>query len=79
VLAALRRGAATGRGLSRSAGPDVAVHRALRRLERDGLVRSAPLSGAPRGKRLYRLTRAGEEALAVSHLATKSLARRQAA
>ncbi len=48
------------------------AHRALRRLERDGLVASAPLRGARRGQRRYRLTRAGEEALAAVILAGRA-------
>jgi DNA-binding PadR family transcriptional regulator len=74
VLAALERGVASGRAVSRTAGPGVAVHRALRRLERDGLVRSGALPRARGRQRLYRLTGRGEEALAVSRLEAKSLA-----
>jgi DNA-binding HxlR family transcriptional regulator len=77
VLAALDRGAATWRAVCRGAGPGRAVHRALRRLERDGLVRSAPLPRARGPQRMYRLTGTGEEALAVSRLAARSIARSQ--
>jgi DNA-binding PadR family transcriptional regulator len=49
-----------------------AAYRALRRLERDGLVTSAPLRGTKRGRRLYRLTQAGAEALAVARLVSGS-------
>jgi DNA-binding PadR family transcriptional regulator len=80
VLAALQRGgAASGRAISRLAGPGVAVHRALRRLERDRLVSSGPLPRARARQRLYRLTGDGEEALAVSRLAARSVSRRRAA
>ena len=75
VLKALDEGATTGRAISAAAGRGVAVHRTLRRFERDGLVRSAPLPGAKRRQRAYRLTRAGEEALAAWRLTALSLAR----
>jgi DNA-binding PadR family transcriptional regulator len=75
VLTALEHGATTGRGISTRMGRGVAVHRALRRLERDGLVRSSQLPRARRRQRLYRLTRAGEEALAAWRLIIVSLAR----
>jgi DNA-binding PadR family transcriptional regulator len=78
VLAALERGASSGRGLSRTAGPGRAVHRSLRSLERDGLVGSTQLRRARGGQRLYRLTGSGAEALAVSRLTAKSLARGRA-
>jgi len=78
VLAALERGAASGRDLSRAAGSGLAVHRSLRSLEREGLVRSGVLRRAGGRRRLYRLTAAGREALAVSRLAAKSLARGRA-
>jgi DNA-binding MarR family transcriptional regulator len=75
VLAALDRGAETARALFRGAAAGALVHRALRRLEREGLVRSVPLRHARGRQRLYRLTGSGEEALALSRLAVKSLAR----
>jgi DNA-binding MarR family transcriptional regulator len=78
VLAVLERGATTGRGLSRTAGLGLAVHRSLRSLELEGLVRSTPLPRARGRQRLYRVTGRGEEALAVSRLAAKSLARGRA-
>jgi DNA-binding HxlR family transcriptional regulator len=78
VLAALQRGAAGGRSLSRAAGPGVAVHRSLRSLERDGLVRSTPLPRSSGPQRLYRLTGRGREALALWRLEAKSLARGRA-
>jgi DNA-binding PadR family transcriptional regulator len=75
VLTALASGAATGRAISATAGRGIAVHRALRRLEREGLVRSARLSHANRRQRLYRLTGSGEEALATWRVTALSLAR----
>jgi DNA-binding PadR family transcriptional regulator len=75
VLKALATGAATGRSISAAVGPGVAVHRTLRRLERERLVRSSPLPRAKRRQRLYRLTRSGEEALAAWRLTALSLAR----
>jgi DNA-binding PadR family transcriptional regulator len=75
VLKALADGAATGRAISAAAGRGIPVHRTLRRFERDGLVRSAPLPRAKRRQRLYRLTRSGEEALAAWRLTALSLAR----
>ena len=75
VLKALAEGASSGRSLSAAVGPGVSVHRTLRRLEREGLVRSAPLPRAKRRQLLYRLTRSGEEALAAWRLTALSLAR----
>jgi DNA-binding PadR family transcriptional regulator len=75
VLKALADGAASGRAISAAVGRGVPVHRTLRRLEREGLVRSAPLPCARRRQRLYRLTRSGEEALAAWRLVILSLAR----
>ena len=75
VLKALADGAATGRAISAAVGRGVAVHRIVRRLEREGLVRSSPLPRAGRRQRRYRLTRTGEEALAAWRLTALSLAR----
>jgi DNA-binding PadR family transcriptional regulator len=75
VLKAMADGASTGRAISGAVGRGVAVHRTLRRLEREGLVRSAPLRGANRLQRGYRLTRSGEVALAAWRLTALSLAR----
>jgi DNA-binding PadR family transcriptional regulator len=74
ILGALEHGAASGRGLSRSAGPGAAVYRALRRLERDGLVRSSALRRSHGRQRLYRLTPAGAEAIAAWRLVLLGLA-----
>jgi chromosome segregation and condensation protein ScpB len=74
VLKALADGAATGRSISAAAGRGVLVHRTLRRLEREGLVHSAPLPRSTRRSRLYGLTRSGEEALAAWRLTALSLA-----
>jgi DNA-binding PadR family transcriptional regulator len=43
--------------------PEGTVYPALHRLERDGLVTSEWGEGAPRRRRVYRLTQAGEAAL----------------
>jgi DNA-binding HxlR family transcriptional regulator len=75
VLTGLDRGAATGRAISSQAGRGVTIHCTLRRLERDGLVRSVPVRGARRPQRLYRLTAAGEEALLAWRLVLRTLAR----
>jgi DNA-binding PadR family transcriptional regulator len=75
VLKALAEGAASGRAISSAVGRGVHVHRTLRRLEREGLVRSGALPRAKRRQRLYRLTQAGEEALAAWRLVILSLAR----
>jgi DNA-binding PadR family transcriptional regulator len=73
VLAALdAHGRATGRAISRAAGKGVLLYPTLRRLERDGLVSSVPLVRSTRRQRLYRLTRAGEEAMAVWRLVVRS-------
>ena len=45
-----------------------AVYPALHRLERDGLVRSRWTEAGPRRRRVYRITRAGREGLAVRRL-----------
>jgi DNA-binding PadR family transcriptional regulator len=50
------------------------VHSALRRLERDGVVVGKWQDG--RRRRVYRLTRAGDEALRLMRLEVRSLARR---
>lgn len=69
ILAALARyGPATGRGLRSRVGARAPVHPALRRLERERLVTSRPLSSSTRRTRLYRLTRRGQEALAAVRL-----------
>lgn len=44
--------------------PEGTVYPALHRLERDGAVVSTWVAGAPRRRRVYTLTGAGEEALA---------------
>jgi len=51
-----------------------AVHGALRRLERDGVVVGRWQDG--RRRRVYRLTRAGDEALRLRRLEFHSLSRR---
>ena len=48
--------------------PEGTVYPALHRLERDGLVRSRWTAPSGRRRRVYRITRAGEEALAVQKL-----------
>jgi DNA-binding PadR family transcriptional regulator len=50
------------------------THTALRRLERDGVVAGSWQDG--RRRRVYRLTRAGDEALRLRRLEVRSLARR---
>jgi DNA-binding HxlR family transcriptional regulator len=73
VLASLECGMTHGREITRAlpSTDAAAVHRALRRLERDGLVNAVP----PRrilGRRAYRMTRDGDEALAVRRLEWRS-------
>jgi len=51
------------------------VYPALHRLERDGLVRSRWTAARGRRRRVYRVTPAGREALAVRRLEWKSFAR----
>jgi DNA-binding PadR family transcriptional regulator len=73
VLALLENGMTHGREIARAlpSTDAAAVHRALRRLEREGLVNAVP----PRrflGRRAYRLTRDGDEALAVRRLEWRS-------
>jgi DNA-binding PadR family transcriptional regulator len=60
-----RRGVQVARG---------SVHGALRRLERDGIVTGKWQDG--RRRRVYRLTRAGDEALRLRRLEVRSLGRR---
>jgi transcriptional regulator len=55
--------------------PEGTVYPALHRLERDGLVRSRWTNASGRRRRVYRLTRAGAEALAVRRLEWKTFAR----
>jgi DNA-binding PadR family transcriptional regulator len=50
------------------------VHSTLRRLERDGIVAGKWQDG--RRRRVYRLTRAGDEALRLRRLEVRSWARR---
>ena len=80
ILEELRRGPAHGypistalarRGLHAARS---SVHTTLRRLERDGVVQGKWQDG--RRRRVYRLTRAGDEALRVRRLEVRSLARR---
>jgi DNA-binding PadR family transcriptional regulator len=51
------------------------VYPALHRLERDGLVRSRRTLATGRHRRLYRITRAGREALSVRRLEWRTFAR----
>jgi PadR family transcriptional regulator PadR len=51
------------------------IYPALHRLERDGLLSSAWSTANGRRRRVYRLTRAGDTALAVRRLEWKSFAR----
>jgi DNA-binding PadR family transcriptional regulator len=80
ILEELRRGPAHGYAISTAfarRGLRVArssVHTALRRLERDGVVTGRWQDGWRR--RVYRLTRAGDEALRLRGLEVRSLARR---
>jgi len=80
ILEELRRAPAHGYAISRALarrGVQVArssVHAALRRLERDGIVVGRWQDG--RRRRVYRLTRAGDEALRLRRLEMHSLARR---
>jgi transcriptional regulator len=55
--------------------PEGTVYPALHRLERDGLVKSRWTAAGGRRRRVYRLTRAGEEALAVRRLEWKTFSR----
>jgi DNA-binding PadR family transcriptional regulator len=80
VLAELRRAPAHGYAVSNalerrgSSTARSSVHRALRRLERDGLVSGKWQDG--RRRRVYRITRAGAEALRVRALEVRSSTRR---
>jgi len=74
VLTVLERGSANGRQVARAI-PEAsaaAAHRSLRRLEREGLVAVPPRRLI--GRRAYRLTRQGAEALAVRRLEWRSAA-----
>jgi PadR family transcriptional regulator, regulatory protein PadR len=85
LLATLHRtGSAHGYALittlrDRSAGafdlPEGTVYPALHRLERDGFVTSAWEAASPRRRRVYRLTRTGEEALAAKRTEWRAFAR----
>lgn len=55
--------------------PEGTVYPALHRLERDGLVRSRWTEARGRRRRVYRITRPGEEALAVRKLEWRAYAR----
>jgi PadR family transcriptional regulator PadR len=55
--------------------PEGTVYPALHRLERDGLVKSRWTKASGRRRRVYRITRSGEEALAVRRLEWKTFAR----
>lgn len=55
--------------------PEATVYPALHRLERDGLVRSRWTEARGRRRRVYRITRPGEEALAVRKLEWRAYAR----
>jgi len=80
ILEELRRAPAHGYAISTALarrGLHVArssLHSALRRLERDGVVEGKWQDG--RRRRVYRLTRAGDEALRLRRLEVRSLARR---
>jgi transcriptional regulator len=55
--------------------PEGTVYPALHRLERDGLVKSRWTSDSGRRRRVYRLTRAGGEALGVRRLEWRTFSR----
>jgi len=55
--------------------PEGTVYPALHRLERDGLVKSRWTSASGRRRRVYRITRAGREGLAVRRLEWKTFAK----
>jgi DNA-binding PadR family transcriptional regulator len=80
ILEELRRAPAHGYAISTALahrglhGARSSVHSALRRLERDGIVQGKWQDG--RRRRVYRLTRAGDEALRLRRLEVRSLARR---
>jgi transcriptional regulator len=84
VLAALEPGPAHGYGIIRhlrTRSDDVfrfsegAVYPALHRLEREGLVRSRWAADRGRRRRIYRITPAGREGLAVRRLEWKTFVR----
>jgi DNA-binding PadR family transcriptional regulator len=55
--------------------PEGTVYPVLHRLEREGLVRSRWTEASGRRRRVYRLTRRGEEALAARRREWRALAR----
>jgi PadR family transcriptional regulator, regulatory protein PadR len=55
--------------------PEGTVYPALHRLERDGLVKSRWTAPSGRRRRVYRLTRGGQEALAVRRLEWRTFSR----
>jgi PadR family transcriptional regulator len=55
--------------------PEGTVYPALHRLERDGLVKSRWTTANGRKRRVYRVTRAGREGLAVRRLEWKTFSR----
>jgi PadR family transcriptional regulator, regulatory protein PadR len=55
--------------------PEGTIYPALHRLERDGLVKSRWTCATGRRRRVYRITRAGSEALAARRLEWKTFAR----
>jgi PadR family transcriptional regulator len=55
--------------------PEGTVYPALHRLERDGLVKSRWTAASGRRRRVYRLTRGGQEALAVRRLEWRTFSR----
>jgi DNA-binding PadR family transcriptional regulator len=55
--------------------PEGTVYPVLHRLEREGLVRSRWTEASGRRRRVYRLTRRGEEALAARRREWRTLAR----
>jgi DNA-binding PadR family transcriptional regulator len=55
--------------------PEGTIYPALHRLERDGLVKSRWVEVAGRRRRVYRMTGAGREGLAVRRLEWKTFAR----
>ena len=55
--------------------PEGTVYPALHRLERDGLVKSRWTAASGRRRRVYRITPAGREGLAVKRLEWKTFAR----
>jgi len=59
------------RGIPAAAG---SIYAALRRLERDGILTGRWQDG--RRRRVYRITRAGDEALRLRRLEVRSIARR---